>query len=284
MAQRKRKSFAYKTFTIFGAIGHIFKSPIVLSWVLAITGLIALTAMSVPKLRSAQISAADIAVSFENPPVWIHDSVLRELEGVARTCLAKTIVGREGLIDTSSALLATGWFTNVSQVRWIDENKATVSATFLVPYARIQDRSGVLYVDVQGRRLPKRQGVTVKPNYHFITLVETSYERPQRPGLQWNGEDVHAGIQLLNLIYDQSWATQIKNINLSRWPNKTLLLETDKASTFIWGSTPQNERPLEALANQKIERLNHINAKHGRIDQGISAQFDLTHPRRVIRK
>ena len=61
------------------------------------------------------------------------------------------------------------------------------------------------------------------------------------------------------------------------------MFETNTPSVLKWGSSPGQERGLEALANQKIERLTHIYTKHGRIDQGLEAEFDLTNTSAVIR-
>ena len=284
MARKKKKKFSYKVSALFGAVGHIFKSPIVISWVLAITGLIVLAAMSVPKLRATQISAANVHVGFLNPPIWLDNSLLLELQDIARLHLSQTTVGREGLIQTADALTATGWFRKIHQVRWVNEHEAVVDASFLIPYAKVQDGSGITYIDDQGRRLPSRDGAIVKQKYHFITLSHPRFDRPQRPGLQWDGGDILSGLNILNLLYNKPWATQVKVINLSRWTmNGSMTIETDTPGFLIWGSAPGEERGLEALADHKIERLNYIYSKYGRIDQNRAAEFDLTNTARVIR-
>ena len=135
MERKKKKKIAYNAVVLLGACGQILKSPVVISWVLAIAGIITLTAMSVPKLRATQISAAELQVSFSTPPVWLDESLLKELQDVARIHLAQTTVGREGLIKTADALSATGWFNKVSQIRWSNENEVIVDASFPIPYA-----------------------------------------------------------------------------------------------------------------------------------------------------
>jgi hypothetical protein len=284
MARKKKKKVSFAFFTLIGAIGHIFKSPIVLSWVLAIVGLITLTAMSVPKLRATQYPASDFTVSFSAPPIWLNGVLLQELQDVAKLQLSKTEVSRESLIRTADALASTGWFLDVSQVRWVDENEAVIDATFLIPYARVQDGLGSVYVDDRGRRLPNRNGEIVNPRYHFISITSPEFDRPQRPGLQWNGADVAAGLEVLKLLYNKPWATQVHEISLLKWnTSKTIRLVSDSASTFIWGSAPGNERPLESLATKKLEWLNSMFESSGRIDLGSTAEFDLTNPTRVYR-
>jgi len=284
MARKKKKKINSNIFVVFGAIGYIFKSPIVISWILTISGLITLTAMSVPSLRATQISAANLIVTISTPPIWLDDSLLLELQDIARIHLSNTTVSRQGLIETADALAATGWFHEVKQVQWLNDTEVIVKASFLIPFAQVRDKNGTVYIDDQGRRLPTRAGAIVKPNYHFITLIEPTSERPQRSGLQWDGSDILSALSLLKLIYDKPWATQIKSINLSRFASsESMILETDTPSLFMWGSAPGEEHGLEALADHKIDRLNHLYKKHGLIDQGAVGDFDLTNTSAVIR-
>ena len=121
----------------------------------------------------------------------------------------------------------------------------------------------------------------VKPNYHFITLFNPQFQRPQRPGLQWNGEDIQDGIALLKYIYDKPWVSQITSIDINKsW----LTMVTKTPSNFIWGSAPGKEHSLEALAHQKIDRLKHLDDKNELIDRGISGEFDLTDLYNIIRR
>jgi hypothetical protein len=263
--------------TLLSTFADIFKSPIFISWALAIAGIVTLTAMSVPKLRATHISAADIQVTFQAPPIWLDTSLLFELQDVARLHLAETTVGREGLIQTAEAMMSTGWFTEVKQVQWMSNNHAIVDATFLVPYATIIDGNEEIFIDAQGRRLPKRDGIIVNPKYHFISIENTMFSKPTNPGILWNGEDIHAALKVLHLIYNKAWATQIQTIDLSSWSSDgSMTFTTSTPSRLKWGSAPEEERGLEALANDKIVRLNWLHTNFGRIDKGISADFDLT--------
>ena len=285
MARKKKKKFSYNVFTLVLAIGDIFKSPVVISWILAIAGLITLTAMSVPKLRATQHPAAGFTVTFSTPPVWLNKVLLQELQDVAKIQLSKTVVSRESLISTANALAATGWFHDIHQIRWVDEHEAVVDATFLIPYASVQDEFGTIYIDDKGRRLPSREGLIVNPKYHFITITFPNSNRPQRPGLQWNGKDVMAGISVLKLIYNKPWALQVIEIRLDKWnSNRSITLISDKGRSLIWGSSPGNEKPLESLAERKLEWLNSMYEDSGRIDLDLNSEFDLTNPSRVYRK
>ncbi len=277
MARRSKRKYFSNGLLLIRVLIQPFKSPIFISWILAIAGLVALTAMSVPKLRAKQISTANLRVTFNSPPIWIDDSLLQELQDVARIHLSQTAVGRDGLIKTVDALESTGWFHEVMQVQWVNESEAVIDGSFLIPYAKVMDSEGIVYIDVQGRRLPTRVGKIVKPKYHFITLSQPCFYRPQRAGMQWTGDDILSALNLLKLLYDKPWATQIKTIDLSTWTQDgSLTLLTDTPSKLIWGSAPNEERRLEALASDKISRLNWLFNNFGSVDKDISAEFNLT--------
>lgn len=281
MARKRSKSIYSGAISVLLTIGGIFRSPVVIAWMLAISGMIGLVAMSVPKLRATRISTEDVRVTFQDTPTWLDESLLLELQGIAQSHLAKTAVGRDGLILTKDALAATGWFSNIQQVRWASSNEVVIEASFLIPYAKVLDTKGMVFVDVHGICLPIRMGLIVKPNYHFITLFNPQFQRPQRPGLQWNGEDIQDGIALLKYIYDKPWVSQITSIDINKsW----LTMVTKTPSNFIWGSAPGKEHSLEALAHQKIDRLKHLDDKNELIDRGISGEFDLTDLYNIIRR
>jgi len=283
MAQGKYRPISSNFSALISAIGAIVKSPIVIAWVLSIGGLVALTAMSIPKLRATRIAAANVQVTFDAPPTWLDDSLLSELQDVVRIHLAKTTIGREGLMQAVDALETTGWFSSIEQIQWVSSNKAHVHATFLIPYAKVRDAEGVAFIDTQAKLLPTRLGSIVKPKYYFITLDNPNHMRPQRNGLQWEGDDVVSGINLLKHLYDKPWVAQIQSINLERWDiDGSMTLVTDTPSQLNWGSAPGEERGLEALANEKIDRLNWMYTKFGRIDQGVSRDFDLTDTDQII--
>ena len=279
---RKKKSRIKTTVstiiaTVFTSIADIFKSPVLISWVLAVAGLVTLTAMSIPKLRATRISAAEITVTFNAPPIWIDNSLLVELKNIARAHLSQTTVGRDGLIETANAIEQSGWFTNVHQVKWISDKEASIDATFLTPYAKVKDLKGEVFIDSNGRRLPTRTGSIVNEIDHYITLINPSHNRPQKAGTSWNGDDVLDSLKVLHLIYDKSWLTQIQKIDLSEWGSSGYMtFVTNTPSRLIWGSAPNQERQLEALAKEKITRLNWLHTNFGKIDKGIAAEFDLT--------
>ena len=294
MARHHRKRFALvgNTFAscrtmcsrFITAAFLIFRSPISIAWILTVGGLITLTALSVPGLRATRIAAKDVIVTFHDPPLWLDSSLLTELQDMVRSHLGAVPVGRQGLINASEALNGTGWFAPVHQVAWVDESHATVEATFLIPYARVYTSIGKRFIDPVGVVLPMREGRIVSSEYHFVTLHTPEHSAPQRPGLRWDGCDIVAALQVLRLIYDKPWALQVSSIDLSTWTyDGSLTLVTDTPCRLRWGSAPGQEVGLEALAAEKIVRLDHMYRDHGAIDQGRSVNLDFTQPDRIAK-
>lgn len=294
MARRHRKRFSYirNSFAACTALVlhcitaffMIFKSPITVAWIFTIGGLITLTALSVPSLRATRIAAKDLVVTFDSPPIWLDDSLLTELQDLVRSHLAAIPVGRQGLINASAALDGTGWFASINQVSWEDTSHAIVDATFFIPNARVRSTNGDRFVDPMGIVLPERNGRTVSSGYHFVTLNAPEHAPPQRPGLRWDGGDIIAALQVLRLIYDRPWALQVEMIDLSTWSyDGSLTLVTDTPCRLRWGSAPGQEVGLEALAVEKIARLDHMYRDHGAIDRGRSVELDITQPDRIAK-
>lgn len=285
MARKRKRSRPTFISAICSGLVDLAKRPIVLAWVFTVCSLTILTALSVPKLRAAHPAPADITISFKQVPAWLDDSLLNELRDVAREHLANEPIARDGLISVSTALAQTGWFEEVNQVSWTSNSNAEIDATFLIPYALVESGERTYYVDVYGKRMPSRIGNTVRDDYHFITLKQLNYPAPPRPGMQWDGDDVIASLKLLQLFYDYKWAAQIDSLNLSKFGGSQVIMFTTKTpSQFVWGSPPNQEKALEALAVQKLERLAKAHESFGAIDQGISGQFDLTDPNSFLRK
>ena len=294
MSRRHQKRFPFIQNTSASLVGMclrcvrafflIFHSPIAVAWILTVGSLITLTAISVPSLRATRIAATDLVVTFDDPPVWLDSSLLTELKDIVRSHLAAIPVGRNGLINASTALEGTGWFTNVEQVAWVDASHATVTATFLIPHARVRTTKGQRFIDPMGIVLPSRDGRIVSSGYYFFTLNSPQNQSPQRPGLRWDGGDIIAGLQVLRLIYDKPWALQIEMIDLSTWSyDGSITLVTNTPCRLRWGSAPGKEVGLEALANEKISRLDHLYREHGAIDRGRTTELDITQADRIAK-
>jgi hypothetical protein len=179
------------------------------------------------------------------------------------------------LINAREALIGSGCFSEVQQVRRIGVTTVEIDATFLEPRARVIDKSGSRFIDHAGIVLPR--GYRVDTTRHLVDLIEPTYGWPAGSANRWQGEDVASSLLLLNTLTNQPWFTQITAIDLNDFEsNRQLVLITDTGSRIVWGSPPGRETALEALSHQKIERLTWLHTHHGRIDQHHRGEIDVT--------
>ena len=135
------------------------------------------------------------------------------------------------------ALLATGWFDDVIQVRRVNAGVIEVTTTFVHPAAVIRDADGDHLVDAAGRLLPRSypHGGAIHP----LVITGVHYDRPQRPGAAWEGADLTAALRLLRLVDSRDWRAQIAEIDATRYlAEETLVIRTDRGARIIWGSAP----------------------------------------------
>lgn len=224
-------------------------------------------------------------IRFADAPDWAGDALLRHLAETAMTATSEDASphNRETLSRVRKALDDTGWFARVDQVQRASDGAIIVTAHFLAPTTIVEDRYGEAIVDGQGRLLPAQ--CKLDPTAHVIRLTNPRQHRPVRARRPWESEDVHAGLAVLNQIGTRDWAVQITAIDLSQWfRNGRLILITDRNTRIIWGSAPGHERPLEAMADRKLVRLDHLYRSSGRVDQHHAGEIDLTDASVVVRR
>lgn len=269
------------------------RSAVGMAWLLTIGGLIAGWVISVPKLQafaSQQRFADQVEVRFIDPPRWFKDQIAATLERSALLQVSGDPLRRDELIAIRELLLASGWFESIDQVRRTNDDLIEIHARYIRPITVIRDHEGDHLVDVTGRLLPRsyrpgQPGPIVEiggVESSVIAISGVRFPRPQRPGLQWEGTDVQAGLTLLRLIYQQPWRHQVAEIDVSgHLSGQPIKLRTDTGSVIVWGGPPGEEAALEELAPGKIHRLTFMFAEHGRIDMHYTGEIDITDPKHV---
>jgi hypothetical protein len=257
-------------------------------WIAAGMLFIAATAalIFVPTLRAHGQSKLEIhEIRFAQAPTWAGQSLLQHLAETAVEAAGNNASPhhRETLTNVRVALDDTGWFAHVAQVQRDPDGGIVVRATFLAPATIVEDRYGEAIVDAKGRLLPAQ--CQLDQTAHIIRLIHPREARPNRARQAWSSEDVHAGLGVLSLIASKDWAVQIDAIDLSQWHrNQKLVLVTDRDATIVWGSAPGQETTLEASAERKLVRLDHLFRSSGRVDQHHSGEIDLTDASVVVRR
>ena len=244
------------------------------AWVIGLAGVSTAWALAVPRLaRSVQpVGIQQITIDFMEQPRWVNGDLLAMLDLTARRALSGEPLDRGGLVAAHSALLNTGWFESIAQVRRVEADLVEVHAVFAEPAAVIRDQEGDHLVDSAGRLLPRTYPHGGAQSQLVITGVH--FDRPQRPGVRWDGADVVAALRLLRLIDQRPWRDQVAAIDANRFlEDETLLIRTDLGARIVWGSAPGEESALEVTAEGKLAYLDRAYADFARIDTGYSGEF-----------
>ncbi len=248
-------------------------------WVLGVGGLATAWALGTPKLEayaSAHQPDSDVVVRLVDLPAWVQPELASMLVETATRHIGTDPLDRADLVNAREALLTTGWFVSVDQVRRVGTQLVDVTATLAEPCAVIRDRMRPRdhLVDARGRLLPRTYAPGERSGY--IGLTGAQYAAPTHSGMTWPGADVAAGLEVLALIRDKPWLDQIVRIDLTRHrKDGSIRLVTDRDCTIIWGRAPGDEAGSDVPALQKLSYLDYHHEQYGHIDRGLE-ELDIT--------
>lgn len=248
-----------------------------LAWLIGIGCVVGAAWYGVPRLEAHAIENSQvqtIEINFVDPPAWVQGDLEEYLLRTIEPLLVRDPFNRAMLQAVRRDLLNTGWFERIDQVRRVREDRIDVHGLFVDPYAVVRDEHGDHLVDTRGKLLPRTfsHGQSDK----FVVLTGARFPRPGRPGMQWEGADIDAGLALLRLIEAEPWRHQAVEVNISGViRGEAIRLVTDRGTRIIWGSRPGEESTLEAPYERKLYYLGHFFREYGHIDTGSDATLDI---------
>ena len=249
------------------------RATIALTWLIAAVAAVAGWIVGVPRLEArvsqfAVDQAQPCKVEFIGAPSWVKKDLKATLSDIVRMHVSPDPLMQQDLINARNALLDTGCFESVAQVRRSGTHAVTVEAAFLEPYAVVKSNGRTLLIDSKGRLLPP--SYRVSEHAHFITITGVHYSPPGRAAQQWEGTDITAALRLIALLQPQAWSGQIDTIDLTGFmQGRPIRLITDHGSALIWESAPNEERAGEVSAAEKIRRMQFLFDSRGHIDSGV---------------
>jgi len=200
-----------------------------------------------------------IEVRFVGGPAWFEDDDLRmELADTVRRAIGEdhATTRNAGLRRALEGLERTGWFEQVTQVRWIDPTTVAVDAEWVVPIALVDgtladgERRAFL-IDSAGRRLELDYPIGAAGLPELLRIKGVSEVVPPAPGERW-GDDVDAALALHRVIHDAPWYDLVRSIDTRRHAtDREVELHTDR-STIVWGSPPGQWTLAENTDRDKI--------------------------------
>jgi len=250
-----------------------------------------LLAWGVPKLRSrllerslAQAERSDSVdsgmhvVSYETLPAWFDETRQQLVSSRVRSAVGDlSTIDQTRLSRARDAMLSTGWFEDIRQIRLADGGGFLVDASFHTPFAIIRHGEFDFLVTPEGRLMPMEWPAGHRPaTPHYVALLGASSAAPAAVGERWSGADVAAGLELARAIASESWYSKIAGIELSRVASENaLILVTNDGGRLIWGRAPDDRSVAEVPTETKLRTIDYLFRTTGRVDAGGGRIIDL---------
>ena len=284
MASRKRSSPKRREiasrFKFSGNLNWVKSKAMIVAvgWSISFAVMALALGMGVPVLSreaAARKSDAPFQVYFSSRPVWMSEADLAPLAEVGAKQLNGSPMDRDGLTESREALMRTGWFSEIIQVKRSGMNEVYVDGVWTTPFAVVREEGYDHLIDTDGKLLPRCYREGTSPS-SLIRIENASFACPAAYGNEWAGKDMRGAVALARLINDHAWRGQIACIDLDRTKDDGCLrLKTNRGCTIKWGRCPGNESAAEVPARQKIEYLQWLFDHYGRIDAGCEDELNL---------
>ncbi len=236
-------------------------------------------------------------VVLKNRPVWMSDYVAARIAATARPVGTHSSLDPQLLRDADAALRHNPWIAQVNQVRRVYGQKPgdtlEIDCDYRAPVALVQWGSDFWLVDRQGYKLPAQYCDDELPRVVFgksgrLELRIISGVRlppPQHAGESWPGDDLRAGIQLIEHLYGLAFTEEIQRVDVSNFAGRInpreaqLVLATRYPSLIKWGEpwSAGEGFHVEIGPEQKLARLEQVWKEYARVDAGqpwIDVRFD----------
>jgi hypothetical protein len=233
------------------------------------------------------IPTAPPKIVMVNIPAWMPDSLADQIVKSIAPTDPKSAIDPDLLKSIAQDLGANPWVRSVERVERVYENSPgdtiQIRCVFRAPSAFFHHGEKLYLVDSQGVRLPDT--FSDKPLPEFVRdvngkitlrIVFGMTSPPPKPGAVWQGKDIQAGLDLVKTLFDQPFARDILSINVTNYGGRIsaiapqIVLHTQFNTEIRWGEPIAQDYHAEIKPAQKIQRLQQIDAKYGRIDANHS--------------
>lgn len=239
-------------------------------------------AFGMPRLRQyldqkSFVEARNITVTFVNPPAWLDRTLAADMQRMVANAVGDgSALDPARLTVAHDALVESGWFKSIDQVRLEGNGGFIVEARFRMPFALVVHGGREHLIDDEGCRLPAEWNLGERPaSPHWITIVHAESTPPGQPGAPWSGRDLAAAIEFIKLTWNRPWQKQIAAVDLERFAGDGLVVMTGSGGYVLWGAAPSVASSAEPPAQAKLKNLDHLFATTGFIDNGGGRIIDL---------
>lgn len=235
-----------------------------------------------------------------NRPVWMSDLLAEQIAKTARPVGTHSAFDHQMLQDVVAVLQANPWVRQVRQVRRVYGEKPgdtlEIDCEFRAPVALVKWGEYYWLVDREGVKLPEQFTAQQVPRIVIgtdrkmnIRLIEGVRQPPPESGRRWAGEDLMAGIEMVNLLFGRPYCEEIVKVDVANFGGRLdqkeaqIVLVTKYASEIRWGR-PLHAKDffIEVSTAQKLAYLETVWRERRRVDGGhpwIDIRYDaITYP------
>ncbi len=202
---------------------------------------------------------------------WLPSGERERLTEIARTAIANSgPLDVEGVRSVSRELWSTGWFGEAPTVRRTSEGGIIVEARWRVPAAAVRFDGRDQLIAWDGAALPLRyprgqSGLRVLLGASFGPGEDGVID----PARAWPGEDVAAGLALLDLLRAEELDDQVAAVDTSRvFEDGMLEIVTTRGGRIVWGSPVGRFAPGQKSDNERVDVLRALLDRTGMLDAG----------------
>ena len=203
-------------------------------------------------------------------PEWLGESVQYHISSIVSEQVSPDPLDGKSLHRAVRALELEPWVQRIDQVQRLRNGRIEVHAAYRKPVAVVAGRAGYHLVGDMAVRLP---GLYVRNQVRHLGLpvIAGVSSAPPQVGQVWPGQDLRAGLGLIELLVREPYVDQILVFDVGHRDERGRVrpvLHTERGRIH-WGFPPGQERSIEPDALTKRRRLRQIAAiKNGRIDAG----------------
>ncbi len=205
----------------------------------------------------------------KNGTIWLPFNERSRLTALVREALVGARpLRREPLREASLAIASTGWVNDEPTARWTEDGRIVVSADWRVPAAAVLVDGEEVLVDWEGHVLPLAYP---KGSSNQFQISNTALPDPG-VGERWDEPELRDALRLLRELRDRDLLAQVTGVDLGVGREHGILtLTTNSGAKIIWGGGPGRERPAEMPTDVKLDRLESLLRKTGRIDASMAS-------------
>ena len=244
-----------------------------------------------------------LIVVLKNRPAWMNDFLVEQIAQIARPTAPSSAFDHKLLENTAELLSHNPWVRKVHSVRraytYRPGDTLEIDCEYRAPAALVKWQGFYWLVDENGVRLSERfteqdvSNIQFGPDGHTrIRVIEgVRHGAPHFAGEQWPGEDLAAGMKMLDYLFDRPYTEQILRVDVSNLDGRVdgkapqIVLKTRFNTQIFWGRPPSEndvDAFIEVSTARKLTYLRLAYQQFGRVDakhQCLDIRFDrVTYP------